>query len=173
MRRRQLNIRFHPHALDRLRERFPGVKKEKLRGKLRYRIPVELKKGVQPDEGGAIKVEVESGRGVWAVCYPSLMGGWEVITIYPENGRRENVEEKARYSGESRSRLELAIEYFEDAIFRSRLELAIEYFEDAIFESDEIIADCSADLKKELSKQKEHFVVAMEAMKSIREANNL
>lgn len=151
-RRKQLNIRFHPHALDRLRERFPGVKKEKLRGKLRYRIPAELKKGVQPDEGGAIKVEAEHGSGVWAVCCPSLMGGWEVITIYPENGRRENVEEKAGYGGG----------------IRSRLELAIEYFEDAIFESDEIIADCSDNLKKELSKQKNHFVVALEAMKALK-----
>ena len=30
------------------------------------------------------------------------MGGWEVITIYPENGRRENVEEKAGYENEDR-----------------------------------------------------------------------
>lgn len=62
------------------------------------------------------------------------------------------MEEKARYGGE----------------IRSRLELAIEYFEDAIFESDEIIADCSDNLKKELSKQKNHFVVALEAMKALK-----
>lgn len=47
-------------------------------------------------------MEVEIGNGVWAVCCPSLMGGWEVITIYPENGRRENVEEKAGYENEDR-----------------------------------------------------------------------
>jgi hypothetical protein len=102
-------------------------------------------------------VEVEIGNGVWAVCCPSLMGGWEVITIYPENGRREEMEEGARYGGEE----------------SNRLESAIEYFEDAIFESNEIIADCSADLKKELSKQKNHFVVALEAMRTLREAGGL
>lgn len=67
------------------------------------------------------------------------------------------MEEGARYGGEE----------------SNRLESAIEYFEDAIFESNEIIADCSADLKKELSKQKNHFVVALEAMRTLREAGGL
>jgi hypothetical protein len=42
---------------------------------------------------------------------------------------------------------------------------AIAYFEDAIRESDEIIAECSEALKKELTEQKGHFEVALEAMK--------
>lgn len=41
---------------------------------------------------------------------------------------------------------------------------AIAYFEDAIKESDEIIADCSPDLQAELTKQKGHFVVALETL---------
>lgn len=46
-----------------------------------------------------------------------------------------------------------------------RLEKAIAYFEAAIRESDEIIAECSEALKKELTEQKGHFEVALEAMK--------
>lgn len=46
-----------------------------------------------------------------------------------------------------------------------KLEQAIAYFEDAIKESDEIIAECSEKLQKELTEQKKHFEVALEAMK--------
>jgi uncharacterized protein with PIN domain len=46
-----------------------------------------------------------------------------------------------------------------------KLEQAIAYFEDAIRESDEIIAECSEALQKELTKQKGHFEVALEALK--------
>lgn len=38
-----------------------------------------------------------------------------------------------------------------------KLEQAIAYFEDAIKESDEIIAECSEKLQKELTEQKKHF----------------
>jgi len=95
VRRQQLSVRFHPHALDRLRQRLPGVKKERLRNQLRRRIPAELRKGARPNESGALKVEVEIGSGIWAVCFPSLMGGWEVITVYREGG--VGVEEIAKY----------------------------------------------------------------------------
>jgi hypothetical protein len=46
-----------------------------------------------------------------------------------------------------------------------KLEKAIAYFEDAIRESDEIISECSEELQKELTEQKGHFEVALEAMK--------
>ncbi len=46
-----------------------------------------------------------------------------------------------------------------------KLEQAIAYFEDAIRESDEIIAECSEALQKELIEQKKHFKVALETMK--------
>ncbi len=42
---------------------------------------------------------------------------------------------------------------------------AIAYFEDAIRESDEIISEASENLKQELTEQKEHFVVALVALK--------
>mgnify|MGYP001058398373 CR=1 FL=1 len=48
----------------------------------------------------------------------------------------------------------------------AKLEEAIAYFEDAIRESDEIIAECSEKLQKELAEQKGHFEVALEVMRS-------
>lgn len=45
------------------------------------------------------------------------------------------------------------------------LKPAIEYFEDAIKESDEIIDECSDDLKAELANQKEYFITAVKTMK--------
>lgn len=46
-----------------------------------------------------------------------------------------------------------------------KLGQAIAYFEDAIKESDEIIAECSEKLQKELTEQKKHFEVALKIMK--------
>lgn len=43
---------------------------------------------------------------------------------------------------------------------------AIAYFKKAIKESDEIIADCSPDLRAELTEQKEHFVTALETLRN-------
>ena|GEM_PF-5989357 len=97
MRKQQVSIRFHPHALDRLRQRFPGARKERLRGRLRQRIAAELKKGVQPDWDGAIRIETERGSGVWVICYASLMGGWEIKTIYPGWEDKDMSEERAIY----------------------------------------------------------------------------
>lgn len=45
-----------------------------------------------------------------------------------------------------------------------KYEQAFAYFEDAIKESDEIIADCSPNLQAELTEQKGHFEVALEAL---------
>jgi len=53
-----------------------------------------------------------------------------------------------------------------------KLEQAIAYFEDAIRESDEIIAECSEALQKELTEQKGHFEVALEAMKRQKQQEN-
>ena len=44
------------------------------------------------------------------------------------------------------------------------LNRSIAYFEDAIRESDEIIAECSPALQKELTEQKNYFIVALAAM---------
>lgn len=46
-----------------------------------------------------------------------------------------------------------------------KLGQAIAYFEDVIRESDEILAEYSGELQKELTKQKGHFEVALKIMK--------
>ena len=53
------------------------------------------------------------------------------------------------------------------------LERAIFYFEDAIKESNEIIAECSEDLQRELIEQKKHFEVALKAMKAAKRMDAL
>lgn len=53
------------------------------------------------------------------------------------------------------------------------LNRAIAYFEDAIRESDEIIAECSPALQKELTEQKNYFIVALAAMHSADLKNGL
>ena len=75
--RRTLNITFQPHALDRLAQRLPGLRREKLRGRLRSRIATVLRNGA-PVVYGAIRVEVTPG--IWCVCAPDV-GGWTVITV--------------------------------------------------------------------------------------------
>jgi len=52
---------------------------------------------------------------------------------------------------------------------KANLEQAITYFKDVIRESDEIIAECSEKLQKELIEQKKYFEVALEAMKEKQE----
>lgn len=47
----------------------------------------------------------------------------------------------------------------------NEIEAAIAYFKDAVRETDEIIADCSPDLQAELTEQKRHFVVALDALR--------
>lgn len=42
---------------------------------------------------------------------------------------------------------------------------AIAYFEDAVKESDELINDCSPNLQKELTAQKEHLIIALTALR--------
>lgn len=98
--RQQISVRFHPHALDRLKQRFPGIRKEWLRGRLRQRIPSELRKGAEVNKSGGLEIEVEPG--MWAVCFPSLMGGWEVATIIRE-GWNGDMEERRRYGSTTSS----------------------------------------------------------------------
>ena len=156
MRRKRAGaIRLSGHAYQRWRLRAGGkATRGSVAAKIRGRIATELRLGAEVNRSGGLEIEVRPG--VWAICYPSFMGGWVVATIIRE-GWEEDMEERAAYGGEE----------------SNRLESAIEYFEDVIFESNEIIADCSADLKKELSKQKNHFVVALEAMRTLREAGGL
>lgn len=83
--RKSLSVTFHPHALERLQQRFPGTKKEQIRRRLRHRINAVLRNGV-PVIYGAIRVEVQPD--VWCVCAPDLCG-WIVITVIDRNIPRE------------------------------------------------------------------------------------
>jgi len=74
-----------PHAVERLRERFPNKSRKKMRCKIQRRIMTELRKGVRLSHG-AIRVMVEPG--IWAVCVPDVRG-WKVITIFREEERNE------------------------------------------------------------------------------------
>ena len=87
--RRTLNITFQPHALDRLAQRLPGLRREKLRGRLRTRIATVLRNGA-PVVYGAIRVEVTPG--IWCICAPDV-GGWVVITIIDKSIPREDERE--------------------------------------------------------------------------------
>ena len=77
MKRRSLQVTFQPHALERLAQRLPNLRREKLRGRLRNRIASVLRNGV-PVVYGAIRVEVQPG--IWCVCAPDMCG-WVVITV--------------------------------------------------------------------------------------------
>ena len=151
-RKRAGAVRLSDHAYERWKLRVAAsAKQTSVAARIRRRIAAELKNGAEVNRNGALEIKVMPG--VWAICYPSFMGGWEVATIIRE-GWDEYMEERAIYGGNG----------------EDRLLHAIEYFENAIKESDEIIADCSDALKAEFTEQKECFVVALEAMKSMREA---
>lgn len=47
----------------------------------------------------------------------------------------------------------------------TEVQKAVEYFKDAVEESDEIIDECSEELKAQLTEQKGHFLVALAVMK--------
>ena len=86
LKRRTLNITFQPHALERLAQRLPNLRREKLRGRLRNRIASVLRNGV-PVVYGAIRVEVQPD--VWCVCAPDWCG-WTVITVIDRSIPRES-----------------------------------------------------------------------------------
>ena len=41
-----------------------------------------LKAGVRPDP--ALGVRVPVGHGLVAICVPSLIGGWDIVTVRPD-----------------------------------------------------------------------------------------
>lgn len=53
------------------------------------------------------------------------------------------------------------------------IQAAIAYFEDAVKESDEIIDECSLALQAELTEQKQHFVIALNALRHAEPENEL
>ena len=85
MKRRSLQVTFQPHALERLSQRLPGTKQDKIRGRLRQRIGVALRAGAVVHYG-AIRVEVMPD--VVCVCAPDFLG-WVVVTIIDKSVPRE------------------------------------------------------------------------------------
>ncbi len=79
MSKRSGDIHFSGHSVRRLRERLPGIRLVSIKGRLKRRISTELKKGIRPNRLGCIEIEISPT--VWAVCAPSYLGGFEVITI--------------------------------------------------------------------------------------------
>ena len=108
MRRKRAGaVRLSDHAYERWGLRVGGnAKRTSVAARIRRRIAVELKLGAEVNRNGALEVEIR--RGIWAICYPSFMGGWVVATIIREGW--EDMEERARY-GEKRSKLLSKEEY--------------------------------------------------------------
>jgi len=95
-------VRLSDHAYERWKLRVGPASKNSVANRIRRRIASELKLGAEVNRNGALEIKVRPG--VWAICYPSLMGGWEVATIIRE-GWEEDMEEKAIYGGGNEDRL--------------------------------------------------------------------
>ena len=74
------NVYLSDHANLRLSQRAPKMRLLQARGKIRRKIADVQRRGARPDWDGAVHVKFDEG--LWAVCYPSFMGGWIVKTIY-------------------------------------------------------------------------------------------
>ncbi len=99
MRRKRAGaVRLSDHAYERWKLRVAPAKRASVADRIRRRIAAELKLGAETNRNGALEVEIR--RGIWAICYPSFMGGWVVATIIRE-GWEEDMEEKARYGNVS------------------------------------------------------------------------
>ena len=89
-----LKVYMTNHAIDRWFMRVKSTKKiNAVREKIKRRLGVELQKGVKVTKRGTAQVEVQPG--IWAICCPSITGGWEVVTIIAEGV--EDMAEKAKY----------------------------------------------------------------------------
>ena len=108
MRRKRAGaVRLSDHAYERWKLRVAAsAKRTSVAARIRRRIAAELKLGAEVSRNGALEVEIR--RGIWAICYPSFMGGWVVATIIREGW--EDMEGRARY-GEKRSKLLSKEEY--------------------------------------------------------------
>ncbi len=96
-RKRAGAVRLSDHAYERWGLRVGGnAKRASVADRIRRRIAAELKLGAEVNRNGALEVEIRPG--IWAICDPSLWGGWVVATIIRE-GWEKDMEERARYGG--------------------------------------------------------------------------
>ncbi len=92
------NVKLSTHAYERWQQRVARrTKRKDIVLKIRRRIAVELRAGAKVNNDGSLWIEIQPG--VWAICYPSLMGGWVVATIIRE-GWNGDMEEQAMYGGD-------------------------------------------------------------------------
>jgi len=90
-RKRAGNVRLSDHAYERWKLRVSSyARKSEVANRIKARIAAELKNGAEVNQNGALEIKIMPG--VWAICYPSFMGGWEVATIIKE-GWKEDMEE--------------------------------------------------------------------------------
>ncbi|MDW7673194.1 MAG: hypothetical protein SCK28_01535 [Bacillota bacterium] len=74
------SIYISTHAFGRWRTRVDAkAKRPQVLGMIKGRIAAELKKGARINKRGSLELEVRPG--IFAVCYPSQMGGWEIATV--------------------------------------------------------------------------------------------
>ncbi len=73
-------VRLTLHAIGRWQTRVdPDTDPGAVQALIKRRLATDLRRGARVNARGAIEVEVRPG--VWAVCVPSLIGGWDVVTI--------------------------------------------------------------------------------------------
>ena len=74
-------VRLSPHALIRYRQRAGpyNIGRHTVESIIRNRILPQLRSGLRPDSDGNLRVSLPAG--LVAVVVPSLMGGWDVLTV--------------------------------------------------------------------------------------------
>ena len=82
MKRQQKKVRMTYHALDRLDSR-SGRSPRKMRSKIARRLLAMLRAGVIPDKHLGVKVPADDG--LVAICTPDWAGGWDIVTVRPDN----------------------------------------------------------------------------------------
>ena len=89
-------IVFTDHASCRLGTRCPGMKLGTARSKIQHKIAEAQRRGVKTDWDGAVQIKFWQVPALWAICYPMLVGGWAVATIFRE-GWIDDMEECKKY----------------------------------------------------------------------------
>ena len=83
-------IRVDPHALERYCERVGPIHRYELANRIRGSIAYRLGVGC-PVRSGVIRVPISCEADAWAVCLPSLLGGWDVVTVVVREKREVGV----------------------------------------------------------------------------------
>jgi len=85
-------IAISNHAVKRWRERAGPATRKEIAREITSRLLPRLHLGVDTDPYGAVHIAV--GQNLVAVLYPSMQGGWELVTVY-RRGTNEYEQEVA------------------------------------------------------------------------------